>query len=325
MSRHEEQARGGLLIPTSPTEAFRVTVFLDEIKPSVEVPWAYLAIVSLPTERVDEELCAIQKLRDDIGYQRELKFSGIRKRGTKSRLAQALVKRAVDGIGVWHFGVVGIDMTRLSREAFGDSPGDQVANAHRRFLRSTLLYHLKCCYAVRPLIVDRVFHDNEGRLEADPWFRWHGIGIITNELSDIQFPHPRIEFVDSEHEAEPRFPHLSHFIQVADLIVGAARYACDTPRHKFSPGAEDVAVELLPLLARMNDPMKRWDTMCPYGSANRCHLGFFPSRSLSLEVLADPYVRARSTFYVGREIRLEAKVRRQYALPLQIPDPEEPS
>lgn len=318
MSQREPEIAAGLLFPTPPAKPSNVQVFLDEIKPSPEVPWAYLAILSLPTESVEKELCAIQKLRDDIGYQRELKFSRIKNQGTQSRLGQALVRRVVNGNGVWHFGVVGIDMTKLSRESFGVSPGEQIANAHRRFLRSALLYHLKRCHASRlPLVVDRVFHDNEGRLEADPWFQWHAIDTITTEVPDIQFAHPHIEFIDSNHDVEQRFPHLSHFIQLADLIVGATRYAFDMPRQEPAPGAEDVAVELLPLLRRMNDPEERWNQRCSHEEdVSRCHLGFFPSLGLTLAELANPYARGQSKFYVGREIKLLVRRSGQYSLPL---------
>jgi hypothetical protein len=316
MSEDETLAVPGLFSTLPQTAPRHVTVFVDEVKPTPDVPWAYLVAVSLPTAKLERELGALGHARTRIGYERELKFSAITTKGEKSRLGEAWIERVVDAADAWHFGVVGMDMSALAKGAFGSCRGDQIANVHRRFLRSVLSYHLQYAHLCHTtVVVDSVYHDNEGRLEADPWFSWHAIDKISSTVEGIAFAQQELQFVDSDHNKEKRYPAASHFIQVADLIVGATRYAFDIARPHRRPGASDVVRKLLPVLERINDNARRQNINSSYRHVHRCHLGFFPSKALSLDELEDPCERALSRFYVGRQLKFAQSISGQLALP----------
>lgn len=286
----------------------RVVTFADEIKPSDESPWAYITVLSVPWEEVNEALARLNLDRVEVNYDYELKWQGMRSRrlhakpGAKEKLARAWLTRLVNEHDLWRFSITGIDTSRLVMSTFGEGKGEQITNSYRRFYRSTLKRHVSTLHHLSDeVIIERCFHDEEGRLEADAWFATHPIAVV-GARDTVTFKEDQIRFVASCHKKEQKSPKASHFIQLVDVLGGASRYVLEAVGRNH---ARDYIVQpFTPLLERINDPKRVRNVKSSYRHVGRASISYFPSRELTEDDLEDEFLRAQSSFYIGRPLKL---------------------
>lgn len=286
----------------------KIATFADEIKPSADSNWAYITVLSVPWDQVNVAYARIRDDRRTSNYDHELKWRGISERGLKSKhspkeeLARAWLSRIVHEHDLWRFSIVGIDTAMLSMNAFGELKGKQLVNSYRRFYRSNLKRHVSLSHRGADLVrIERCFHDQEGRLEIDPWFSRHPIAVI-NRKETVEFAEHSIRFVNSCHNKEQALPKASHFIQMADILGAASRYVLEAVGRNH---ARDYIVEpLIPLLERINDPKQSGNINSRYKHVGRASISYFPSRALEDHELEDDILRAQSTFFNGRPLKL---------------------
>lgn len=283
-------------------------MFADEIKPSEESSWAYITVISIPWERVGDAITRLNCDRETAKYDHELKWRGISDRKPNARksqkedLARAWLERLTHEHDLWRFSIVGFDTNRLVMSRFGEGKGEQLTNCYRRFYRSNLKRHISSLHRDQEeVVVERCYHDQEGRLEIDPWFSTHPIAVVGARES-VTFKESQIRFVNSCHKKETSNSKASHFIQMADILGGATRYILEAVGRN---NARDYIVEpLLPLLERLNDPKRAYNVNSSFKYVGRANISFFPSKELNEAELDDEFSRANSTFYIGRPLML---------------------
>ena len=233
-------------------------------------------------------------MRDTANYYRELKFRDIRNRGSKAQLASSWLSNLITG-HMWRTSIVAIDMSSIQLDRFGKSFGSQITGVHWRFLKSALVGHLNYAYSGQPVEVQHVFHDEDGHLMEDPWAAHDVIQGVKRRCSSVKFTREHIEFVNSDHFKEVRYPIASHGIQLCDIFVGATRYCIEGSARR--PGGDSVAHTVLPLVRQMNDPMGFRMINGSYSEGRRFSLGFFPSPN--------------STFYRGVTLGIESTLTKE--------------
>lgn len=282
----------------------RIITFADEIKPEADKPWAYVAIVSVPVNRCKEALNRL--LTDKAEYDNgetpmgEIGWKHVRN-PDKCQIARKWLHRVATEHDLWRFTVLGIDTSKLVMNAFGEGLGYQRYNVYKRFYRSCLAYHVSSLSRQHDSVeVVRCYHDTEGRLEQDEWFKWHAQARITNEKANVNFGCREVTFVHSDHRREEKNPSASHFIQLCDVLAGASRYVLEL--HNRSANRDIACQPLVPLLERINCPERSLITNSSYRHVGRASISYFPSRPLEEHELEDPFARGLSTFYKGRKL-----------------------
>lgn len=294
----------------------KVVLFGDEIKPCPDSHWAYLGIVSVPLGKLKEGLTGLQSDRDEVGYQHEIGWSDIKKPGKnskpteKERLIVKWLTRVVNEHDVWRFSVIGIDTSKMVMSRFGDKPGEQFTNAYRRFFRANLAHHVSTLHRGQDGVqVVKSYHDEEGNLEADPYFRWYPHKVVGAKAT-VVVP-DEIQFVNSCHNKEPKHKQACHFVQLCDVILGATRYVFED---YFPNEARDRAVKpLVPLFDRLSSG-KSGNVQSSYKHVGRIHLSFFPSKALEEHQLDDDFARAQSSFFQRRPMMQVIRTSGQMAL-----------
>jgi hypothetical protein len=296
----------------------RVVTFADEIKPSAESPWAYISVLSVPWEKVGGALERLMEDRLAAKYDYELKWKNLSKRqlhaspGATEQLARAWLTRLVNEHDLWRFSITGIDTSRLVMSQFGDKKGDQIANSYRRFYRATLKRHVSSLHWHSDVVVvERCYHDEEGRLETDEWFASHPIAIV-GARDTVTFKEEQIRFVSSCHRKGGNHQKASHFIQLVDILGGAPRYVLEAVGRNHA--RDSVVQPFIPLLERINDPKRAGNVRSSYKHVGRASISYFPSREITEADLEDEFLRAQSSFYIGRELKLVQEQSGQIAL-----------
>jgi len=194
----------------------------------------------------------------------------------------------------------------LVLEAFGQGIGNQRANLYRRFYRANLSHHIASLSRANDEVeVLKTYHDKEGRLECDEWFKFHPNHRIAQERANVKFVCQEVTFVDSDHSREQTHCKASHFIQLCDVLAGATRYAIEA--HNPSEARDKAIKPFLPLLERINDPKKCSNINSRYKHVGRANVSYFPSRRLEPDELENPFLRASSTFFKGRPLILQSR------------------
>lgn len=284
----------------------RIVTFADEIKPEADKPWAYVAIVSVPAARCKEALKRLlidREAHDNpMSPCGEIGWSDLAKMGARARIARAWLYRVTNEHDLWRFSILGIDTSQLVMTAFGQGLGHQRLNVYKRFYRSCLAYHVASLRGRYDSVeVVRCYHDTEGRLEQDDWFRWHAQARITEEKANVTFGCREVTFVHSDHRREEKNSSASHFIQLCDVLAGASRYLLEN--HSPSEARDFASRPFLPLMERINCPKQSLNVNSSYRHVGRASISYFPSRPLEEHELEDPFVRGLSTFYKGRTLR----------------------
>lgn len=283
----------------------RIITFADEIKPEPNKPWAYVAIISVPADRCKEaleRLLADRQAHDNpMNPCGEIGWSDLKNMGARARIVHSWLDRVTNEHDLWRFSILGIDTSKLVMTAFGEGLGYQRLNIYKRFYRSCLAYHVATLSRRNDSVeVVRCYHDKEGRLEQDDWFRWHAQERIS-KAGNVTFGCREVTFVDSDHRREQKNSSASHFIQLCDVLAGASRYLLEN--HSPSEARDFASRPFLPLLERINCPKQSLNVNSRYRHVGRASISYFPSRPLEEHELEDPFVRGLSTFYKGRTLR----------------------
>jgi hypothetical protein len=276
----------------------RGCLYVDE---SASPGWFYVGILAVAADDASELLDCLEADRADVGYDRELHFQEITT-SQKASLGSRWLRRArqPDSPRIC-FHVLGIDLTKINRQAFGHRGREQRENLYRRILRMALKYAMLAFFP-DDACVRGIFHDARN-LGATEYFDWHTPQRLRGEGLPVAVD--RIVLVDSDHAASDSRT-TSTLIQLIDVILGATRVCLDattTEQHKLR-----LASEWLPLVEGLTaSGRRRWRSNDHFGHVGRCNLSFFPMRSLTLAQLNDPEVRLSSDFYSERTPALSAQ------------------
>lgn len=286
-----------------------IHVYSDEIKSftnSLGERWMYIGFVVIPGPRYDEACLVLENLRRDVGYNNELHFSQLRnysdshQHNKKTLLAKRWTEAVLyDDKKIFHYHLLGINLNNIQEKAFGDKGPEQKLNMYSRLYRSSILYSLKSFFPGRQVRV-AIYHDKENSLQQHERFDWYNIRLIDSAEENISFLNPHVEFVDSDHQKELRFPQASHFIQLCDILTGGISHVLDARNDK--DGCNEIAQLLVPLVKRLTDPRERRNPNSRFSHHQRLSLSFFPSKRLKPKELHDPNKRLTSGFYITRPL-----------------------
>lgn len=297
-----------------------VRLYADRIKPrsnDLGQRWMYVGLLAIPDDCHARALEQLQDARQEVGYCSEIHFKELKNRsrtlhGDKTAVAKRWTNAVLrDDAKIFHFYFLGINLSNLEHSAFGTG-WDKPPNIYNRFFRSAVAYAIRGFFGShRPITVSYVFHDKDD-IESHGLFDWHTIRKLSSPEEGITFDTGRIQFIDSDHEKEPKFPQESHFIQLTDVLAGGMAHCLDATSKK--KGCCEVAGCLLPLLERLTDPKRARNPNSRFGYFRRIAVGFFPSKRLSRKQLEDSVQKARSGFYIKRRLLLKERLTHQMTL-----------
>jgi len=209
-----------------------VYVFADERKKIVD-RWDYIGLALVAYADGQSLYDDLQRERRATGFEGEMKFSSLHKKGIGSRVDTVLrwLRLIIDDSQMrrrrLYFSVTGIDNTMLDFRLFGPdgTPRGKYANVYNRFFRASLRGMLNYCFNSETITVRRIFHDTEGNLEQHDYFDWHLIREIAHGENRISFGDDRVRFVHSDTRKEKEHPRASEMIQLVDLLLGTITYA----------------------------------------------------------------------------------------------------
>ncbi len=285
-----------------------LSVFCDERKiescyHQLNENWLYISLLIIPTFKKTEILEKLGKYREDENYPYELSFRNIdapSRNSNLTRLAKLWIKEVVEDLNkCFYFSILGINKDRLLFELFGEKGdrGGREENIYNRFFRANFKGAINLLFPeneYEKIVISELFHDKQGRLEAHSYFPWHLISKVSDDR--ISFGSNTFRFIDSDNMLEPVYKDESHFIQLADILVGSFSHCLDLPA-PYSEGKKEVAKIALPLLENIVNGVyikDRWYS-----------ISFFPSRKLSWEEYLDPTYRSQSRFFTSRRILLK--------------------
>jgi len=287
----------------------KLFLYADEIRPFRNIRnehWMYIGILAIPIELWQNAFRLIENVRKNANnYQGELHFKRITN-NQKANVAKNILNLVLhDNNKCFHFYVLGLFLDNLIKPAFGDTGNIQEKRIYNRFFRSAVAYTLRSYFPNQNVEVVEIFHDRTN-LETDEYFDWHTIWRLSESYDNIHFLNSRIEFIESDHRKENKFPVHNHFIQILDLILGSSRMCLDfTSDNKYQI---NVAVHFLPMMERLVDSKRRLNINSRYRYYKRCSISFFPSKKLKLKDLQDKWERLSSGFFYNRSLLLKEKI-----------------
>jgi hypothetical protein len=288
----------------------QVNVYVDEIKEyrnQIDEKWAYIGVLIVPTRHHRRAQKALQTDRDESGYSREVHFTKLKnysyafRHNKKTLLAKKWLRRVLDdGEKIFHFSLLGINLTNLQYNVFGRTPRERKDAIYNRFLRPAILYPARYFFSGQAVEIKMLYHD-ETELQHHDWFKQHVVTAINEANVPVGFGNSyRIQFINSDHHQESRFPRESHFVQLCDILTGAITHVLDNRSRK--DGCNELAADICPLVERLVDPRSKQRKNSPFNHYQRLHISFFPSCKLTTTQLNDPAYRNNSTFYVDRQL-----------------------
>ncbi len=290
----------------NPAEEVAVRLYADEVKPFSSPAngqrWMYIGVLAIPERLHGDALRELTDARQEVGYDGEPHFSELTQH-RKVHLARRWVELVLsDDRKCFHFHILGLNLSKLRMEAFGQSGWQQERRIYSRFFRSTVASVLKGFFLSDPSVgqvrVVAIFHDRS-EMEHDDLFEWHTMWRLQQDEPGILFDQGRIHFIDTDHHKEENFASESHFIQLIDILLGATRQCLDYTSDK--PGLVQVAETFRPLLERLTDPRRASNPRSRYRYWRRCCVSFFPSTELRPGEL-EGIERARSRMYKERPL-----------------------
>ncbi|MCL6431855.1 MAG: hypothetical protein K6V36_13505 [Anaerolineae bacterium] len=261
-----------------------VRFYADEVRPCrnrLGEHWTYIGLLAIPEQSYGDALKSLLDDRERAGYWGEVHFSELRNYSfaycynSKTALAKLWLERVLsDNRRVFHFDLLGLNLENLQRGAFGVGR-DQEHRIYNRFFRAAVAGMVKFHFPETSVTVSHVFHD-VSELHHDDLFEWHAIWRLDSDEPGISFVPRQIEFIDSDHHKETRFPQDSHFMQLCDLLLGGLTHCLDARNVK--DGCCEIASLLLPLAEELVDPDRMRNPNSRYRHWRRISMGFFPSR-----------------------------------------------
>jgi hypothetical protein len=300
----------------------KVVLVADEIKhDSTKSPWCYLGLVSFEMDHFEGIYNFIQDSRKLASFENEVKFDKIQKsKGATYECAKHWLPILLNPSHALSWSVIALNTGLLSMERFGEKKGVQSVSMRRRFLRAMVQHHLKSCYVGkgREVVVQRFFHDNEGSLEADSFFDWHGINWMERNVPLVTFSKDKIEFVDSDHRIETRYKKASHLVQLSDVLLGAVQHAHldwqavyhpkKDPKKRICSAKDELGMRLHPMLERMCCPDQRKNVNSRYGYVGRCQIGFFPGKEVTLDGLREELLSESQSIHRDEPLMLAERL-----------------
>jgi len=299
-----------LFAPNTVQDVVRVRLYADEIlaqKNSLGETWMYIGVLAIPEHRYTTALHLLNEARGQAGYANELHFVNLRNysyahiHNQKTSLAKRWVRHFLDDDEkIFHFYLLGLNLTRLHHSSFGPSQ-ERDENMYNRFFRSAIHYVLKAFFVSQhsSVVVSQLFHD-QGKLVHHKYFDWHTIWRLGQTIPNVRFECDNILFIDSDHNKETQWSDESHFVQLCDILLGGFSHCLDDRNKK--DGCCEIATDLLPLAERLTASNPFRNPNSRYHYLNRVHLSFFPSKELAEDEMQDPLARARSKFYSARPL-----------------------
>jgi|Deesub1362A_J573_1020465.scaffolds.fasta_scaffold00483_29 hypothetical protein len=266
--------------------------------------WMYLGALFVPSTKKHDLLSKLLNLRcikynswhwDEIdcpnkcGYHicnnTEIHFKEVHRHKSKFEIAKRwmefLIENNKKDLGLIYFNVLGIELSKLNLERFGEDKGRDL-NIYNRFFRTLISGGVKYFFGeYESITISDIYHD-KGSQEEHEYFPWYTPYRLNLTDDKIHIENTEIIFVDSDHRNYPDkdgtdFRYESQFIQFIDLILGSIHcclHASATRKEKI-----ELALIVKPLLERlMNNPKNKYSS---YHYYRKQQIQFFPERSIS--------------------------------------------
>ncbi len=265
--------------------------------------WMYLGALFVPLARKYELLSKLLNLRcikynswhwDEIdclnkcGHHRwnntEIHFKEVHRHKSKYEIAKRwlefLIENNKKDYRLIYFNILGIELSKLNLERFGEDKGRDL-NIYNRFFRTLISGGAKYFFGeYESIIITNIYHDR-GSQEEHEYFPWYTPYRLNINDDKIHVENTEIIFVDSDHRKYPDmdgtdFRCESQFIQFIDLILGSIHcclHASATRKEKI-----ELALIVKPLLERlMNNPRNKYSK---YHYYRKQQIQFFPRRRI---------------------------------------------
>lgn len=271
-----------------------LTIFCDERKKNDDSNWIYLCALIIPTVLLDDIYEESQKIRERLNYFHSLKFTAIKPTSNEKHELAVEWIRLLFGKYSEHIKlkVLGINLDNLNFRCFGNDnkPNKKYCEIYNRFFRTNIKGALHYFYTRNDIkIIDNIFHDSEGQLQNHPYFDFHITSKIKDKNIDIQ---DNISFVLSDHNKESKYPRMSEFIQMTDLLVGTVAHTYDA-LGDFNEKKYNLCHGIASLIEN-SEKYKRINEMI-------CSVQFFPSCKLAYSEINDKLRgEKQSGFYKNR-------------------------
>jgi len=184
-------------------------------------------------------------------------------------------------LGLVYFNVLGIDLTKLNLERFGENKGRDL-NIYNRFFRTLVAGGAKFFFSeYKEIVIKNIYHD-KGSQEEHEYFPWYTPYKLNLNDDKIRVIGDQIIFIDSDHRNYPDsngvdFRRESQLVQFIDLILGSIHcclHASATRREKIELG-----LIIKPLLRRLMEKPKNKNSSYHYYKKQQ--IQFFPKRKIS--------------------------------------------
>jgi len=167
---------------------------------------------------------------------------------------------------------------------FGDDT-DRDLTIYNRFYRTALKSGLSYFFKhYSKIFIQKIYHDR-GSQESHKLFPWHSIQKINIDSGKVKIEQDEIVFIDSDHRISGR--KESHFIQLADLILGATHTCLHDPADKDQK--KEIALAFMPALKIILDRKKSQKGDYMEGSYYKSNyyrtqqVSFFPNKKMDID------------------------------------------
>jgi len=175
-------------------------------------------------------------------------------------------------------------LSNMKLGLFGDDT-DRDLTIYNRFYRTALksgLSYFFNCY--KKISITKIYHDR-GSQELHKLFPWHSIKKINIDSGKVKIEEDEIVFIDSDHRISGR--KESHFIQLADLILGATHTCLHNPSEKDQK--KEIALAFMPALKTILDRKRSQKGDYMEGSYYKSNyyrtqqVSFFPNKKMDVD------------------------------------------
>ncbi|UJG40417.1 MAG: DUF3800 domain-containing protein [Candidatus Heimdallarchaeum aukensis] len=318
-------------------------VFCDEIN-KVRLPydnswWMYLGALFVPVTKKQELIDTLLNLRCikhhnwhwdtancphkckyHTSNNAELHFHSIHKRIDKFKIAKKWLSFLVEennkrDLGLIYFYILGLDLTKLNLENFGEKKGVDM-NIYNRFFRTVISGAKYFFNEYEIIFINKIYHDkgNQEKHRYFPWYTPYKLNINDNKLFILD---KDIRFVDSNHKNYPDtmgndFRRESQLIQFIDIILGSVHCLLHaTSKH---PKKIELAQIMEPLLERLM--YKPQNKNSKYHYYRKQQIKFFPKNPINTHEnklkqldmqgdLIETKILESNNFYTKRKIMLK--------------------
>jgi hypothetical protein len=295
------------------TDEIKIEVYSDEInrvKLSLDnSTWMYLIVLFVPQEFKENNLILLNNLRckqyknwnemvstcphqcgfhdknDTEIHFRELHRSNARLQIAENWLNQFLIRESCHkNRKLLYFNILGSNLSNMNLGLFGDDT-DRDLTIYNRFYRTALKSGLSYFFNYyKKISITKIYHDR-GSQELHRLFPWHSIKKINIDSGKVKIEEDEIVFIDSDHRISGR--KESHFIQLADLILGATHTCLHNPSEKDQK--KEIALAFMPALKTILDRKRSQKGDFMEGSYYKSNyyrtqqVSFFPNKKMDVD------------------------------------------